>query len=164
MLKNLIDPFLYYTQHFEFIDYLAFSWLFILCFLFIVLGFMLVKNHLRVSIFIITCTIFVLIFAPFAIQLYLENSLRKTQVAIENINISQNIFISGKIKNLSKNDFSTCRLFIKLYKSKNDFFPFVQLHKDSKQNIAKDKEILFSYHLTDTKEAQDIKVQAQCYK
>lgn len=177
MLNSSFSSLIFYINHFELADYIAFVWLIILLFLFLLLGVLLLRRHIILGIFVIFIVMVVAIVGPFVMKYYLNNSLRSTALTISNAKqliFSDTYIIEGNITNLSKKDFSVCKVYIGFYKiSKNKFAKYFDYIKPLKIYIHKLKQPLnklqssnFRIVLNEYKIPKDINISAvsECYK
>ncbi|MBS9778696.1 MAG: DUF2393 family protein [Campylobacteraceae bacterium] len=167
MLNNSFDSFLYYFSHFEYIDYLAFIWIIALGILFLTLGLMLIKSNFTLGLTILLCTIIILGLSPFAIKWYLNTNLRHTYIKIDkNIKTNNELIIKGRLRNLSKRDFSTCKLFLGIYKTAYFMQPFKTMVQDINKTLPRAKVTNFKFTVSDTNitKETDFKIKADCYK
>lgn len=177
MLSSSFSSFLYYFNHFELTDYMAFIWFLTLAFLFLILGIILLRRYTILGFMIIFTVIVICVAGPFTIKWYLNNALRevKTQISsTKQLNFSDTFIIEGNITNLSKRDFSTCKLYIGIYKfSKNKYKQYINELKPARKYTKNIDKILqknqttdFKFVLNDFKISPDVNITAlsECYK
>ncbi len=177
MLTNTIGSILYHFHHLELWDYLAFVWFFALVFLFVLLGFMLLRRHLLMGFLILTVMIIIAFVGPFFLKFYLNDTIRKNKVEIvsaKQLHFSDTFIIKGTLTNLSKQNFSTCKIYIGFYahsKNKykqyiNDIFPYAKVTKKFDKSIQKGQSADFKHVLNNFKIKKDANLSAvaECYK
>ncbi len=177
LLNNTFSSLIYYFNHFKPIDYISFIWFGILIFLFLILGILLLKKHMGLAVFILFSVLILGICGPFFIKWYLNNSIRKSEfnlIQSKQLNFTNTFVISGKLMNLSKKNFSTCKIYIGFYKnSKNKIKNYINKIKPEKTYIKTTKETLLSGESTDVKMvlnnfkiAKDVNISSisECYK
>lgn len=177
MLSNSFSSFFYYFNHFELIDYVAFIWFIILFFLFLTLSILLLRKHVSLALFMVFVLLVLGVMGPFFMKWYLNKALRKTNLQIVNmkqLNFSDTFIMDGKVENLSKRDFSTCRVYIGFYKvSKNKYLkyfdnikPIKTYAKDLKEPLKMGQSADFRIVLNNFKIAKDMNVSgvSECYK
>lgn len=177
MLSNSVGSFIYYFNHFELTDYVAFAWFLILFFLFLVLGILLIKRHLILALFMIFVVLVIGCVGPFFMKWYLNNSIRKTDFQISKtrqLNFSDTFIVEGNVTNLSKKDFSTCRIYLGFYKtSKNKYLryfdsikPLKRYVKNMKKGLKRGESEDFRIILNNLNIPKDINISgvSECYK
>ncbi len=177
MLSNLLGSLFYYLNHLELKDYLALVWFVLLSFSFLVLGLMLLRKHIILGFLVSITMIFILLGGPFVIKWYLNESLRKTESKVllaKQLNFSNTFLIRVKVKNLSQQHLSKCRLYFTLYKdSENKYKLFFSKLKGIRNfnklveiHLPVGGEFEYKYALNNIRLQEDTKLDivSECYK
>ncbi len=177
MFNNSLNAILYYFKHFENIDYITFTWFGIVAFLFLILGILLVKKYPTFAVIIIIVSLLSGAVGPFFIKWYINSAIRKSEFILKEakqLNFTDTFIINGTIKNNSKKNFSTCRVYIGFYKlSKNKIKNYINNLRPAKTYIKTVKKPLKMGEQTDVrivlenfKAAKDLNISgiSECYK
>lgn len=120
---------LYYANHFSMYDYAAFAWLILIFFVSILLAIIVAKKSPIFSVIIIIFSLSILFIGPFMVKHYLNKLLRPSQnitLEVKKLQFSDSLIVNGNIKNISKNNYSTCKVNILVVKSsKSDVQKFI---------------------------------------
>lgn len=109
-----------YLNHFTMYDYIAFSWLIIIFFIFLLLSIFLAKKNALISIVVLLISLALLFAGPFVIKHYLDQYLRANQTTttmVKKLNFSDAMIVEGEVKNISKKPFSICSIQISILKN-----------------------------------------------
>ncbi len=177
MSNSLLDSFITYMSHFELADYLAFVWFILLSFLFLILGILLLRKFIFLSIMLIFMVLIGFFIAPFGIKYYFNSTIRHSQASITNqrqLSYSDTFILQGKVQNLSKKAFKICRVNVGFYKySKKPFKDFFYKLKPYKKKVIKinkpleaNESVDFKLVLKDFKLFKDTNISAisECYR
>lgn len=176
MLTNSLDSFLFYLNHFELVDYGAFIWFIFLTFLFLIFSIMLLGRYTILGIFVLLLSLSAFMVGPFAMKWYLNGSLRKNETTIsliKQLQFSNTLIMEGTIKNLSKKNFSTCRVYFGFHKNSNnkyrqmanEFFPYKKYSHTTKEALFKNEITDFRVVIDNFRLQKDVNVSAktECY-
>lgn len=174
-LDTLKSSILLYLNHFTMHDYVAYAWLILIFFVFILLAIFLAKKSLATSLLAFILSLVILFVAPFVLKHYLDQFLRPNQITTvaKKLNFSNTLIVSGNIKNISKKDFSLCSIHVSVISdSKNTIKNFLNalkpltkktilIQEGIKVNESMDFRIVFDNYLHNS----DINVSAKadCY-
>ena len=119
MLSNLKASIQTYVSHLQIYDYLAFGWLFLLCFFFFILVLVLIRKKPFLALFVLILDAMLLVVSPFAIKWYLDAKFRSNEAhttLVKQLQFSDMLIVEGSVKNTSKIDFTTCLTHINVLK------------------------------------------------
>ena len=165
-----------YINHFSVYDYAAYAWLILLFFVTILLCVFIAKKSPVISIFIFIISLVLLFVGPFIIKKYLDEYLRPTQnktVSIKKLTFSDALIVIGEIKNISKQDYSTCNIQLNVHKIDSSYFKdlinrlkplrkkTISLHETLEVNATKELRVVFdNYAYT---EDVNVSINSTCY-
>lgn len=122
---NLKDSFLNYANHFQIVDYLAFTWLAILFFLLLFLAIFIAKGRPLLAMVVVFLNILFLFIAPFGIKHFLDLRIRSNEVnltTVKQLYYSDTLILRGVLANSSNIDFKQCKIKVSIYpKQKYEF-------------------------------------------
>ena len=101
-------------------DYIAYAWLILVFFVFILLSIVLVKRSALISVLLLFFSLGILFIGPFVLKHYLDEYFRSSSVVIENhkkLHFSDIMIINGHISNHSNNSFHICDLSVAINKT-----------------------------------------------
>lgn len=128
-IETLKAYILNYIHHFSMYDYIAYAWLILLFFVTILLSILIAKKSPIFSILILLISLALLFIGPFFLKYQLDTYLRPslvTNVETKKLTFSDSLIVTGTIQNLSKKEFSTCDIDIKIIKTdKNSIKKFI---------------------------------------
>lgn len=115
-LESLKTSLLIYISHFGIYDYVAFAWLILLFFAFIILAIFLARKSILGSILTLLLALFIFTAGPFILKHYLDLALRPTaiQTQFKRLHFSDTLIVTGTLKNISKQSFTLCYLDVKI--------------------------------------------------
>lgn len=175
-LEALKTSALNYMSHFTMYDYMAYAWLILLFFVFILLSIFLAKKKLLISILMFMISLAILFFGPFVLKHYLDIFLRPTEIKniqMKKLNFTDALIVTGEIKNISKMSFSLCGVNVSVLKASssalenfaNSLKPLLNksmfLDKTLDINETKEFRVVFDYYTYD--KDINISVQTECY-
>ncbi len=166
-----------YVNHLEMADYLAFTWVMVLSFLFLMLGIMLLKRLTFLSVGLMLIAFMGIFVAPFGIKWYFNDNLRKTQTTIKTtkqLQFSDTFILQGEVKNVSKKPFKLCLVDIRFCKySKKGLKNYIYKLKPFKKKLLKinktldvNKSVDFKIVLNEFRLPNDVNITAvsECYR
>lgn len=176
MLTSSIDSFLLYLNHFELVDYGTYIWFIFLAFLFLILSIILFQKYTIMGFFIFLLSLLIFFIGPFAIKWYLDGTTRKNETTInliKQLQFSNTLILQGSIHNLSKKDFSTCKINFGFFRnSKNKYkqffselFPAQKRFFMVTQPIVKNESVDFRVVLENFRLHEDVNIstKSECY-
>ncbi len=108
-----------YLNHFGPYDYIAYIWLILTFFIFLILSIILIRKSLKLSIFIMLLSFILLFIGPFALKYFLDKTVRPVEinkVRFQKLHFSKTLIVDSQIKNISKKTYSQCQISTKVYK------------------------------------------------
>ena len=140
--QSLID----YAHALTVYDYAAFAWLLFLFVIILTLAILLGRKKPTLAIFLVLISIFLMFVAPFGIKYFLDETVRKVQVAtdtVSQLHYASSLIVTGHLRNDGKISFKKCRVSAKVLKiTGNEYKDMLQTLKPLRnQTIVVDKNI-----------------------
>ncbi len=119
MLKNLKMSLHEYLNNLTIYDYIAFSWLLFLFFTLFILSIILLKQRVKLGLFLMFILSILFFIAPIFLKIFLDKSVRKVDIVDQNrtiLSFSKSLIITGKLQNSGRVDFNRCFIDAKIFK------------------------------------------------
>lgn len=125
MLGNSLHSLIFYIEHLQGIDYVAFMVLFAIFFLFAIISFVLLFKNVGIGVLFIFILIVGLFVSPFVVKNLLNEHTRANELTMsykKQLMFSDIFILQGSIKNRSKKSFSTCKIYTGFVKKSKSSF------------------------------------------
>ena len=118
-IAHLKTELLAYKEAFGLYDYAAFGWLLFLFLIILVLILLLARKKPRLSLFLVIVVLLLLFVAPFGVKYFLDQTVRKVDVVLDNsakLQYASSLIVTGHLSNEGKVPYKTCQLTTKVFK------------------------------------------------
>ncbi len=108
-----------YLNHFGLYDYIAYAWLFLTFFIFLILSLILIRKSTKISIILMLISFILFFTGPPILKYFLDTTIRPVKISkinFKKLHFSNTLIVDTKIENISKKIYNECLINVKVYK------------------------------------------------